>query len=107
MAWRPIRTSTTTEVPAEVGGRAGHAVLLGLLDLPVGPLWPLLFAATVALLIGATLTSIFFGWFVPKSTKLDGLGMNEGMLFFYVNAMLRYVVPPVMMIALVLGLMER
>jgi NSS family neurotransmitter:Na+ symporter len=64
-------------------------------------------AANILLLIGATLTSIFFGWFVPKSTKLDGLGMNEGMLFFYVNAMLRYVVPPVMMIALVLGLMER
>jgi NSS family neurotransmitter:Na+ symporter len=64
-------------------------------------------AANILLLIGATLTSVFFGWFVPKSIKLDGLGMRDGKLFFYVNAMLRFVVPPVMMIALVLGLLER
>jgi hypothetical protein len=59
------------------------------------------------LLIGATLTAVFFGWLVPKSIKLDGLGMVDGKLFFYVNAMLRFVIPPVMMIALVLGLLER
>ena len=64
-------------------------------------------AANILLLIGATLTSVFFGWFVPRSIKLDGLGMRDGKLFFYVNAMLRFVVPPVMMIALVLGLLER
>ena len=64
-------------------------------------------AANILLLIGATLTAIFFGWLVPRATKLEGLGMQDGRLFAYVNAMLRYVVPPVMAIALVLGLLER
>jgi len=65
------------------------------------------FAANILLLIGATLTAVFFGWLVPDAIKLEGLGMKKGPLFAYVNAMLRYVVPPVMTIALVLGLLER
>ena len=64
-------------------------------------------AANILLLIGATLTAVFFGWLVPKAIKLDGLGMKDGRLFLYVTAMLRFVVPPVMLIALVLGLLER
>ena len=64
-------------------------------------------AANILLLIGATLTAVFFGWLVPNAIKLDGLGMKDGRLFTYVNAMLRFVVPPVMTIALVLGLLER
>jgi NSS family neurotransmitter:Na+ symporter len=64
-------------------------------------------AANILLLIGATLTAVFFGWFVPNSIKLEGLGMDDGKLFLYVTTMLRFVIPPVMMIALVLGLMER
>jgi NSS family neurotransmitter:Na+ symporter len=65
------------------------------------------FAANILLLIGATMTAVFFGWLVPNAIKLDGLGMQKGFLFSYVNAMLRFVVPPVMAIALVLGLLER
>lgn len=65
------------------------------------------FAANILLLIGATMTAVFFGWLVPDAIKLDGLGMRKGFLFSYVNAMLRFVVPPVMAIALVLGLLER
>lgn len=64
-------------------------------------------AANILLLIGATLTAIFFGWLVPKSIKLDGLGMGDGKLYLFVTAMLRFVIPPVLVIALVLGLMER
>ena len=65
------------------------------------------FAANILLLIGAAMTAVFFGWLVPNAIKLDGLGMRKGFLFSYVNAMLRFVVPPVMAIALVLGLLER
>jgi NSS family neurotransmitter:Na+ symporter len=63
-------------------------------------------AANILLLIGATATSIFFGWLVPKEIKLEGLGIGDGMLLAYINAMMRFVIPPVLVIALVLGLLE-
>ena len=65
------------------------------------------FAANILLLIGAGLTSVFFGWLVPKQTKLKGFGVREGMFYLYANTMMRYVIPPVLFVALVLGLMER
>ena len=64
-------------------------------------------AANILLLIGATATSIFFGWLVPKDIKLEGLGISDGKLLAYVNAMMRFVIPPVLIVALVLGLLER
>ena len=42
-------------------------------------------AANILLLIGATLTAVFFGWLVPNAIKLDGLGMKDGRLFTYVS----------------------
>ena len=65
------------------------------------------FAANILLLIGAAFTSIFFGWLVPKKTKLEGLGIRDGMFYTYVNTMMRYVIPPVLLVALILGLLER
>ena len=65
------------------------------------------FAANILLLIGAALTSIFFGWLVPKKTKLEGLGIRDGMFYTYVNTMMRYMIPPVLLVALILGLLER
>jgi NSS family neurotransmitter:Na+ symporter len=65
------------------------------------------FAANILLLVGATLTSIFVGWLVPRSVLLEGLGIDDGLLFRFVVAMMRYVIPPIMVIALVLGLLER
>ena len=65
------------------------------------------FAANILLLTGATFTSIFFGWLVPKQTKLDGLGIQDGTFYAYANFMMRYVIPPVLAVALVLGLLER
>ncbi len=65
-----------------------------------------LFAANILLLIGAALTAVFFGWLVPKAVKLEGLGITEGAFYTYVNVMMRYVIPPILAVALVLGLLE-
>ena len=64
------------------------------------------FAANILLLIGAALTSIFVGWLVPKQIMLDGLGIKDGPLFRFVIAMMRFVVPPILVISLILGLAE-
>jgi SNF family Na+-dependent transporter len=64
-------------------------------------------AANILLLIGAALTSIFFGWLVPKKLKLEGMGIRDGVFYTYANTMMRYVIPPILVIALILGLMER
>jgi len=65
------------------------------------------FAANILLLVGAALTSIFFGWVVPKETKLKGMGISDGKFYLFANTMMRYVIPPVLVVALVLGLLER
>jgi hypothetical protein len=53
------------------------------------------------------MTSIFFGWLVPKKLKLEGMGIRDGVFYAYANTMMRYVIPPILVIALILGLMER
>ena len=65
------------------------------------------FAANILLLVGGALTSIFFGWMVPKGTKLEGMGISDGKFYAFANTMMRYVIPPILLIALVLGLLER
>ena len=64
-------------------------------------------AANILLLIGATGTSVLFGWLVPKKLKLEGLGIKDGIFYAYTIAMMRYVIPPTLTVALILGLMER
>ena len=64
------------------------------------------FAANIFLLIGATATSVFVGWLVPRKIMLEGLGIADGPLFRFVIAMMRFVIPPIMIVALVLGLLE-
>ncbi|MGB5688386.1 MAG: sodium-dependent transporter [Woeseiaceae bacterium] len=65
------------------------------------------FAANILLLVGAALTSVFFGWIVPKETKLEGMGIRDGRFYAFANTMMRYVIPPILLVALVLGLLER
>jgi len=65
-----------------------------------------LFAANILLLIGAALTAVFFGWLMPRALKLEGLGIEEGPFYTYVNVTMRYVIPPILAVALVLGLLE-
>jgi NSS family neurotransmitter:Na+ symporter len=64
------------------------------------------FAANILLLVGALLTSIFFGWLVPKQLKLDEMGVRDGMFFSFWLVMIRFVIPPVLFVVLVMGLIE-
>jgi len=61
-------------------------------------------AANVLLLFGAFLTSIFFGWLVPKQIHLNELGTPNGMFFALWRFLLRFVIPPMLLISLVLGI---
>lgn len=64
------------------------------------------FAANILLLLGAMLTSIFFGWLVPKQLKLDEIGVHEGLFFTFWRFMIRFIIPPILFIVLVMGLIE-
>lgn len=63
-------------------------------------------AANVLLLLGGFLTAVFFGWLVPKQLKLDEINIRDGLLFAFWRFMIRFVVPPVLLIALVTGITE-
>lgn len=63
-------------------------------------------AANILLLLGGLLTSVFFGWFVPKQLKLDEIGVAEGPFFTFWRFMIRFVIPVVLFVALVLGITE-
>lgn len=63
-------------------------------------------AANILLLLGGCLTAVFFGWLVPKQLKLDEIGVSDGLLFTFWRFMIRFVVPPVLLIALVMGITE-
>ena len=64
-------------------------------------------AANILLLIGAALTSIFVGWLMPRKLKQEGMGIKDGVFYAYANTMMRYVIPPILVVALILGLLER
>ena len=63
-------------------------------------------AADNLLLVGGSMSAIFFGWLVPKAIKLDELGVSDSGLFALWIFMIRFVIPPVLIITLVLGLAE-
>lgn len=63
-------------------------------------------AANILLLVGGLLTSVFFGWFVPKQLKMDEIGLADGPLFAFWRIMIRYVIPPVLLLSLLLGISE-
>jgi NSS family neurotransmitter:Na+ symporter len=64
------------------------------------------FAANILLLTGATLTAVFVGWLVPKQLKLDEMGVNDAVFFTFWHFMVRFIIPPVLLIVLVMGLIE-
>lgn len=64
------------------------------------------FAANILLLVGALLTSVFFGWLVPKHLKLEEMGVKNGFFFSFWHFMIRFVIPPVLFVVLVMGLIE-
>ncbi|MFQ5982521.1 MAG: sodium-dependent transporter [Woeseiaceae bacterium] len=63
-------------------------------------------AANILLLLGGLLVSIFFGWLVPKQLKLEEIGVSEGAFFTFWRFMIRFVIPPILLISLVMGLGE-
>jgi len=63
-------------------------------------------AANILLLLGGMLLSVFFGWLVPKQLKLDELGVSEGAFFTFWRFMIRFVIPPVLLVVLVMGIAE-
>ncbi len=63
-------------------------------------------AANVLLLIGGLLISVFIGWFVPKHIKLEEIGVEEGLFFTFWRFMIRFVIPPVLIVVLVMGITE-
>ncbi len=63
-------------------------------------------AANNLLLIGGSLSAIFFGWMVPKALKLDEMGVNDSVFFAFWRFMIRFIIPPVLIITLALGITE-
>lgn len=63
-------------------------------------------AANILLLLGGTLTAIFFGWLVPKKMSCGALGIGDGPFYGFVVGMLRFGIPPILVIAMFLGLTE-
>ena len=63
-------------------------------------------AANNLLLVGGSLTAIFFGWLVPKSLKLDEMGVRDSIFFGFWRFMIRFVIPPVLIVSLVMGIAE-
>lgn len=63
-------------------------------------------AANNLLLLGGFLVSLFFGWLVPKQLKLEEIGVSEGAFFAFWRFMIRFVIPPVLLVSLVMGIAE-
>lgn len=63
-------------------------------------------AANILLLLGGFLTAAFFGWLVPRKLKLEEIGISDGALYALWTVMIRFVVPPVLLIALLMGITE-
>ena len=61
-------------------------------------------AANILLLIGSLALSIFFGWLVPKRLKLEAMGVSENWLFHLWHGLVRWIIPPILLVVLVLGL---
>jgi NSS family neurotransmitter:Na+ symporter len=57
-------------------------------------------AANNLLLLGAALSAIFFGWLVPKALKLEELNVPDGPMFGLWRFLIRFVIPPVLVIVL-------
>lgn len=63
-------------------------------------------AANNLLLIGGACSAIFFGWFVPKALKLEEINVKDGVFFGFWRFMIRFVIPPILIVTLVMGITE-
>jgi NSS family neurotransmitter:Na+ symporter len=63
-------------------------------------------AANILLLIGATLTAILFGWLAPKALQLEETGLADGVGYTLWLVLVRFVIPPILLVSLLLGIAE-
>ena len=63
-------------------------------------------AANNLLLVGGALSAIFFGWLVPKALKLEEINVRDGLFFAFWRFMVRFVIPPILIVALTMGITE-
>lgn len=63
-------------------------------------------AANNLLLVGGSLSAIFFGWFVPKALKLEEMAVKDSLFFAFWRFMIRFVIPPILIVTLIMGITE-
>ena len=63
-------------------------------------------AANNLLLIGGALSAIFFGWLVPRALKLEEINVKDGLFFAFWRFMIRFIVPPILIVTLIMGIVE-
>ena len=63
-------------------------------------------AANNLLLVGGFLSALFFGWMVPKALKLEEMNVSDGLFFGFWRIMIRFVIPPILVVASLLGISE-
>jgi NSS family neurotransmitter:Na+ symporter len=63
-------------------------------------------AANNLLLVGGAMSAIFFGWLVPKALKLDEINVSDGLFFGFWRFMIRFVIPPILVVTLIMGITE-
>ena len=63
-------------------------------------------AANILLLIGSMLVAIFFGWFTTKKIKEIEIGIESPQWFEFWHFMIRFIVPIVLFIILLMAFME-
>jgi len=63
-------------------------------------------AANNLLLVGGALSAIFLGWLVPRALKLEEINVKDGLFFGFWRLMIRFVIPPVLIVTLMMGIVE-
>lgn len=63
-------------------------------------------AANILLLIGSMLVAVFFGWFTTKKIKEIEIGIESPQWFDFWHFMIRFIVPLVLFIILVMAFVE-